>query len=177
MAPSSTFDFMKNQLSKLSAHSYLLYILKSLSLCSFNIITNNYCKCNVFFLKTKKEPPAGEGSLRRKTSVLAITGSVAISAVYRSVIAGLEWYFCVFSTFGTYGGIQGTGTTVAPSVAFSCLAAALTANRLVFKAFFAVEFLLCLCEHKISATVFACNCFVCHFFLDLFRFFRNIGIS
>ena len=92
-----------------------------------------------------------------RTLITDLLSSETVATINWTVITGLEGHLAVASAIGT-GGIEHFSFNA--RIAFSCIAAGLTALRLIGKALFCKKLLLVCGKSKFYATVFAHDCLV-----------------
>ena len=89
--------------------------------------------------------------------------SVTITAVYRSIFAGLEWHFGVFATLGTYCREHlalGPVAAISVTLCLPCFAAGGTALGLISIVFRREELLLLSAENEVCSAIRALKCLV-----------------
>jgi hypothetical protein len=83
--------------------------------------------------------------------------SIAVAAINRSVVAGLERNLRFFSASCACGREELTGGL---GRIFLCVAAGLASLRLVLEALFSIEFLFSGCENEFRSAILAYQCLV-----------------
>lgn len=107
------------------------------------------------------------------TILLLFHFCIAIAAVYRSVIAGLEGNLSFFTATSTSGCEK---FSCGLRCVLLCVAASFASLGLILEAFFSIEFLLAGCENEFCSAIFAFQCFVL-VHLCLPRFVKMVLIS
>jgi hypothetical protein len=115
----------------------------------------------VFFRATKKYPSVTRAERHflqqfcQKRWGLTTTRCIALAAVDRAIIPGLERYLGGLAAFSANSVEHFTGATGSRAAGLTCLTARLAPSRLILEALLGIEFLFAGSENEFIAAVFA----------------------